>query len=100
MSKPMLVGEGEDSWTTNENVVVPALPSTPVTSAIDSVGAASSLTIVPVACASATVAPLTLVTLTNNVSFGSGSVSPFTVTANRTVSLPAGITVPGTEPVR
>ncbi|WP_425480532.1 hypothetical protein [Xanthomonas vesicatoria] len=45
-------------------VVVPLLPSITLTSSIDSAGAVSSLTIVPRPCASATLAPVTLLTLT------------------------------------
>ena len=69
-----------DSETVNVNVVVPALPSASVTSSIVRV-AVSSLVIVPWPWPSPTVAPVTFVTLTKNVSVGSIAVSPLTVTS-------------------
>ena len=50
---------------------VPALPSASATSPIENAGSASSLTIVPTPCPSATFAPLTLVTLTKKASLSS-----------------------------
>lgn len=59
----------------------------------------SSFVIVPTPCPSATVTfvPTTLVTLTKNVSFGSTFASPFTVTSNRNVVLPAEMLCPTRE---
>lgn len=71
-------------------VVVPLLPSLTLTSSIDRAGCASSLTIVPRPCPSLTVAPVTLLTLTKNVSSGSASVSPLTSTV-KVALLPAGM---------
>ncbi len=76
-------GAGAERLTVKVKVVVPALPSFSETSLIVRLGAASSLTIVPCPWPSVTVAPVTLVTLTKNVSFVSGVVSPLT----RTVKL-------------
>ena len=64
----------------NTALIVPALPSTTVTSLIDSEGSGSSLTMVPTPWPSATMALITLVTLTKKVSDGSLSVSPLTST--------------------
>ena len=78
---------------------MPALPSLMVTSEIDTApatGAASSLVMVPSACASLMVAPLVaLARLTKNVSSGSKVVSPLRVTLTCAVFTPAAkLTVP------
>lgn len=54
----------------------------------------SSFAMVPTACASPTVAPTTLPTLTTNVSFPSRTTSPLSVTANALLVAPAGIDCP------
>jgi hypothetical protein len=54
----------------------------------------SSFWMVPVPVPSSTVAPVTFVTLSENVSFGSTVVSPFTVTLAAKVDEPAGIVWP------
>ncbi|MCW0449083.1 hypothetical protein NB706_001917 [Xanthomonas sacchari] len=82
--------------TVNVAVVVPLLPSMTLTSPIESDGCASSLTMVPWPCPSATVAPLTLLTLTKKVSSGSLSVSPITCTVKVALLLPAGMVSPFT----
>ena len=53
--------------------------------------------IVPRPWASLAVAPLMLVTLTKKVSFGSGVMSPLTVTVNVKVVFPAAIVWPMSE---
>ncbi|SUZ38490.1 hypothetical protein CPBF1521_44460 [Xanthomonas arboricola pv. juglandis] len=75
-------------------VVVPLLPSLTLTSSIDSAGSASSLTMVPWPWPSPTLAPVTLLTLTKKVSFGSLSVSPLTSTVKVALLLPAGMVCP------
>ena len=61
-------------------LVVPLLPSTTVASAIDTVGATSSLVMVPVATARDNVAPEEVDKVTVTVSAGSTVVSPRTPT--------------------
>ncbi|MNU93265.1 hypothetical protein D3C71_832040 [compost metagenome] len=83
-----------DNVTVNVAVTVPALPSVTVVSLMDSEGTASSLTIVPVPWPSATVAPVTLLTLTRKVSLGSCNVSPLTSTVKVALLLPAAMVCP------
>src|SRR2546428_14154499 len=76
--------------TVNTAFVVPVLPSVTVTSPMFRVGRPSSLMIVQVACARATVAFTGPDRFRTNVSFGSRTVSPITGTLTATLVVPAG----------
>src|ERR1043165_3893501 len=89
-------GAGKLDVTVNENVDVPLFPSSNETSLTLNFGT-SSVMIVASPCASLTLAPETLVTLTKKVSVGSKSTSPFTATSNVYVCDPAGIVCPVNE---
>jgi hypothetical protein len=81
---------GALSETVNTNCVCPACPSACWASATVSVGAASSLTIVPMPVPSETATvPSSVVTVTVNVSLASKTVSPMTGTTNVAVVSPA-----------
>jgi hypothetical protein len=71
-----------DRLIVNATFVVPLLPSDTVGELTVIVGAASSLVIVPMPCASVTVASLGFVRFTKNASVGSNVVSPTTLTVN------------------
>jgi hypothetical protein len=60
-------------------------------SAMETAGAASSLVMVPTACASARLAFTGAERFTRNVSLGSTAVSPFTVTETVPLVAPAGM---------
>ena len=94
MSKVTVVAGTADSCTVNNAERVPESPSVMRTSLMDRVGRAtvSSLRIVPVPCASATLAPVTLLTLRKKLSFDSTVVSPLTSTVKVLLLLPAGMT--------
>ncbi len=75
----------------NVPVVGPASVAVASVAATVITGRASSFWIVPVACRSAIVEWVAFDRLTTNVSFGSTTVSPSTVTATATLPWPAGI---------
>ena len=85
------VADALDSETVKVALVVPLLPSVSVTSEMLSPGAVtpSSLVMVPVALAWASVAPVGLVRVTVKVSLGSTTVSPRTLTATVWEVVPA-----------
>jgi hypothetical protein len=84
------------SVTTKVAVAVPVLPSATTASATAMVGVASSSVIVPVACASPTVAFVGPERSTTKVSLTSSRTSPFTCTVTgRTVWPGLNVTVAG-----
>src|SRR5437763_1201585 len=84
MSKVVARPDGALNETVKLKFVVPALPSAALTLAIESVVAASSLLVVPVAvpCMFVMVALVALLRLTRSVSLGSKIVSPMIGTLN------------------
>ena len=78
-----------DSATVMARLAVPLLPSVTLASLIDMLGAVSSLTMVPVATARDSVAPVGLDSVTVTVSLGSTVVSPSTPTLMVWVVWPA-----------
>ena len=86
-------GAGVVNDTVNSRFVVPLSPSATDASLIESDGVAgtSSLVMVPWPTPSATLAPVTPLTVTVTVSSASTIVSPVTLTANVASDEPAGI---------